>query len=413
MQPSSPIQANIGKYYVFHFFLNFQLWLPIWIIYLTEERGLSLGQVTLIDIPFWASIVLLQIPAAAIADRGGRRPTLIAASAAFSCAVVFFGLASGFWLLLGAYLVWGLAFSLLSGTESAFIYDSLKSIGREAEYQQIYGRGWAVAMSAGVAATLIGAPVADATSLPFPIIASGGLAAFAVVAAFTFKEPLPEERGQRGLTYGQIIRESFLIVRKRPAVRYGILFFGLITIGSIAPIFFFQPFLREHDIGLGQVGLWQTPMRFAGIAGALAAYRIISSFGERGTFYAMAFTMLASFLLLATWDSPGAQVAFFTMNFVFVLSQPTVTSYLNRRVESEERATVLSLTNLSRSLILIPMAPLMGQLAESSLRTAFLAGGIATAALGVPLLLAWTPHLGRAEHGPPAAPEAVGVRAGD
>src|SRR3972149_4391355 len=116
----------------------------------------------------------------------------------------------------------------------------------------------------------------------------------------------------------------------------------------------------------------------------------------------MAFTMLASFLLLATWDSPGAQVSFFTMNFVFVLSQPTVTSYLNRRVESEERATVLSLTNLSRSLILIPMAPLMGQLAESSLRTAFLAGGIATAALGVPLLLAWTPHLGRAERGPPA-----------
>ena len=71
-------QANIWKFYLYQFLLNFQLWWPIWVIYLTEERGLSLGQVTLIDVPFWGSIIALQIPAAAIADRWGRRPTLLA-----------------------------------------------------------------------------------------------------------------------------------------------------------------------------------------------------------------------------------------------------------------------------------------------------------------------------------------------
>ena len=74
----------IYPYYLFHFFLNFQLWWPIWIIYLTEERGLTLGQVTLIDVPFWLSIIVLQVPAAAIADRWGRKPTLIASSLAFA-----------------------------------------------------------------------------------------------------------------------------------------------------------------------------------------------------------------------------------------------------------------------------------------------------------------------------------------
>ena len=67
------MQANVRKYYLYNFFLNFQLWWPIWIIYLKEDRGLSQAQVTLIDIPFWLSIVLLQIPAAALADRWGRR----------------------------------------------------------------------------------------------------------------------------------------------------------------------------------------------------------------------------------------------------------------------------------------------------------------------------------------------------
>lgn len=82
------------------------------------------------------------------------------------------------------------------------------------------------------------------------------------------------------------------------------------------------------------------------------------------------------------------------INFVVILSQPTVTDYLNRRVPTEQRATVISTTNLIRSLVLIPSAPLLGIIAEeTSLEAAFLTGGILIAALGLPLLVLWTPHL--------------------
>ncbi len=401
------MQANIWKYYVFHFFLNFQLWWPIWVIYLIEERGLSLGQVTLIDVPFWTSIILLQIPAAAIADRWGRKPTLIAAAAAMAAAVTFFGLATDFWLILGSYLIWGVSFALLSGTESAFIYDSLKAVGRESEYARIYGRGWAVATVGGLTGTLLGAPIADATSLPFPIVLSGGLAFFAVVAAFMFKEPLVRDEEKVHPSYGQIIREAVGIVRRRPAVRYGIMYFGLITVGHIGPIFFFQPFLLEHDVDLGQVGIWQTPMRLAAVAAALLAHRLISGLGERRTFYGMAVALVAAYALLATWDSVYAQVAFPVLSATVVLSQPTVTNLLNRMVESDQRATVISLTSLVRSMVLIPSAPLLGALADESLRAAFAAGGIIVAVLGVPLLAAWTPYLGREKAGEPAGAEPV------
>lgn len=92
--PLSGVESNIWKYYVFQFLLNLQLWWPIWVIYLTEERGLSLGQVTLIDVPFWFSIILFQIPSAAVSDRWGRKPTLIAAAGTMAVAVTLFGLAS-------------------------------------------------------------------------------------------------------------------------------------------------------------------------------------------------------------------------------------------------------------------------------------------------------------------------------
>lgn len=395
------MQSNIRKYYIFHFFLNFQLWFPIWVLYLTEKRGLTLGQVTLIDVPFWLSIILLQIPAAAIADRWGRKPTLIAAATAFAAAITFFGLANSFWLIMGSYMVWGIAFALLSGTESAFIYDTLKALGREHEYPKIYGRGWAIQTGAAVAGTLIGAPVAAATDLSFPIVLSGGVAACAVLAAASFREPLREVRSSQPTAYVQIVRDAAGIVRRQSAVRYSILFFGLITVGNIAPIFFFQPFLSHHGVSTGEVGLWQTPMRIGGIVAALSAHWIILTLGERRTFYLMPAALICSYLLLAAWDSMYAQVAFPVMTFVVILSQPAVTDYLNRRVPSEQRATVLSLTSMMRSAVLIPSAPLLGLLANEGANSAtFLAGGTIVAAVGLPLLVLWTHHLtGAGERG--------------
>ncbi|HUF52494.1 MAG TPA: MFS transporter [Dehalococcoidia bacterium] len=400
----SQYQANIWKYYLFHAFLNLQFWFPIWIIYLTEKRGLTLAEVTLIDVPFWLCIIALQIPGAAIADRYGRKPTLVAAATLFACAVIFFALASSFWLLLGSYLVWGVAFALLYGTESAFIYDSLKAAGREEEYSRIYGRGWAIAVGAQLVGTLAGAPLAGQTDLVFPILLSGGIASLAALVALSFREPLVVSATHHP-TYGEIIRESAGVLRHQPEVRYAILFFGVITIGSVAPVFFFQPFLREHGVGLDEVGVWQTPMRIGGIVAALAAHRLISRLGERGTFYLMPLVLVPSYVLLAGWDSTYAQVAFTSINFAVILSQPTVTDYVNRRVPSEQRATVVSMTNLIRSLVLVPSAPLLGFIAEEiSLRTAFLAAGGIVGVLSVPLLALWVPHLLRR---PDVVPDAL------
>lgn len=405
------MQLNIRKYYLFNFFLNFQLWWPIWIIYLKEERGLTQAQVTLIDVPFWLSIVLLQIPAAALADRWGRRPALIASSLAFAAAITLFGLASSFPLLLLSYLVWGVAFSLFNGTESAFIYDTLKGLGRQEEYQHIYGRAWAINMVAAVGGTLIGAPLADATSLSFPIVLSGAIAVLAALTALTFREPPRAESALAGLSYAGILRQSAELVQRRPAVRYGILFAGVVAVGSIGPIFFFQPFLVEHGVDTGEVGLWQTPMRIAAIFGALAAPRIMLELGERRTFYLTPVVLIASYALLAFWASLYAQVAFLTLNFVMVMSQPVLTDYVNRRVPSEQRATVVSLTNLVRAFVLIPSAPLMGVLADDVSTTApYWAGGIMVAALSLPLLILWTPFMrGRlAEPQPREEPAVIG-----
>jgi Na+/melibiose symporter-like transporter len=257
-------------------------------------------------------------------------------------------------------------------------------------------------MAAQVAGTLLGAPLASATSLATPIIVSGGISACALLVGLTFKEPYVRDRTRPTQSYAQIINDSGRLVRDNAAVRYAILYFGLITIGSIAVVFFFQPFLEGHDVDLGQVGVWQTPMRLAGIVAALGAHRLMRDLGERRTFYLMPIMVVGGYVTLAAWDSVYAQIAFPLINFAVILSQPTVTDYLNRRVPSEQRATVVSLTNMIRSMVLMPAAPLLALIADhASDQAAFWTGGAIVAALGLPLLLLWLPHLGgRAEREP-------------
>ncbi len=388
--PLRGIQANIWKFYLFEFFLNFQLWWPIWVIYLTEERGLSLTQVTLLDVPFWLSIVFLQIPAAAIADRWGRKPTLIAGALALSLAVTVFGLAPSYLLILAAYLIWGVAIVLLTGPDSAFLYDSLRALGREGEYQKLYGRAWGVIAAGGLVGTLAGAPIAAATSLPFPIVVSGGIALGAVLTALFFQEPLAELRSEVSTSYRAVIRDAMRLAVYQPEVRYAILFFGVMTVGMIVPIFFFQPFLVRHDVSLDLVGFWQTPARVAGILGAVLAYRWVAAFGERRVFVLMPAATIASCVLLAALDSLWAMAAFPVLNLIAIASRPTITDYLNRRVPTGQRATVVSLTNLAYSMILVPTAPLLGALADQvSLAAAFWAGAAIIAAGALIVLPLW------------------------
>src|SRR5215207_9410627 len=123
--------ANVRRFYLYAFFIQFQLWFPIWVVYLQEKRGFSLTQVTAVDIAFWLVIVLAEMPTGAVADRWGRKTSLLLGAISFATAIFFFGLADSFWSVLVTYVIWGVSMTLASGADAAFLYDSLVPLNRE------------------------------------------------------------------------------------------------------------------------------------------------------------------------------------------------------------------------------------------------------------------------------------------
>ena len=42
------LASAVPRYYAYNFFISLQLWISIWVVYLQEERGLSLTQARLV-----------------------------------------------------------------------------------------------------------------------------------------------------------------------------------------------------------------------------------------------------------------------------------------------------------------------------------------------------------------------------
>ena len=402
------LQGNVWKLCLYQLLFNLGLWWPIWVLYLQEMRGLSLAQVGALEIPFWLSIALAQVPAGALADRWGRRPVLALAALTQAGAVAFFGLADSFPLLVLSYLVWGVSYGMAWGPDAAFLYDTLRASGRTAHYVRLLGLATACTMAGMVLGTLIGAPVAAATDLQVPIFLSSGIALAAVPVALAFREPLTAFRHEMSPSLLAVARDGLRLVLGDLPLATGIGLLALTTVANLGPVLFVQPFLAGHGVEVGETGLWQTPMRLVAMAGALGAYRLAGLLGlSRGVGGLMALGG-AAYGALALWDSLYATVGFFLLAFVFAAARPLLSDYINSRVPSGQRATVGALGTLSGALVFAPAAPLLGYLADRSFALA--AGSLACllGGGGMALFLLWRWLEGRRRAPAPAAAPTMG-----
>lgn len=383
------LQANVWRFYLFRFFVDFQLWLPIWAVYLTDFRGLSLTQLTVLDAPFWILLIVLEVPTGAIADRWGRKVSLSYGALTNAIAVIVFGIAANFGILLVSYLVWAVAWTLYSGADSAFVYDSLRANGREDDYQKLWGRTRAVSAAAAILGLLIGAPLGDFAGLWVPVVASGGLMAIAWVVTFSFKEP-PRAEGDDHANYLATIKEAFGVAFGRPAVRMMMLMMAAVMGIGVSMIILQQPFLSDHDVRYGLFGFFLTPGQLLSIAGALLAYRLVNALGVSGVVMLMPLAVLATATGLGFIDHLAAFAFYPLTTLTFAMSFVVMSDYLNRRIPSANRATILSIQNMMFSLIVAGMEPLLGVIGDHwGLTVSYRTAAVLVVVIGLPLLLLW------------------------
>ena len=360
-------ESNIPKYYIYSGLTEFSGWLilAIYVIYLQQERGLTLTQVGLMDGIFWITMTFSEVPTGIVADRFSRKLSLIIGTILSSLGFLLYGLAPSFYLLVLANIIWGIGITFKSGANEALLYESLRLISRENEYTKITGRAMAIRHSM-VAASVIGGLLAS-TNLASPFIVGAVLQASSLLILFTLKEPKKESKDAivTRMSYGAILGRSLQLMRDRPRLLYAVLYLTVIpTAWFVVGVFFLQPKAISLGVPIALIGVVVMAVNGTSVAGSLLAAKVGKFFGEKRVLYGVPLTLTICLILIGSIQTVLILTVIAALSFLAVLIEPLVKNIIQNEVSNEIRATVLSLQSLLFTLFLAVTEPSLGFIAD-------------------------------------------------
>ncbi|GAB1824311.1 MFS transporter [Herbidospora sp. RD11066] len=179
-------------FYVYAILSNTLLQRGVFVLYLANQ-GFSAAQIALLQTVLYLSSSLAEIPTGFLADRFGRRFSIVTGQVLSGlCILGQILLPGGFPVFLGLFLLQGVAFACVSGAETALLYDLLRQRGLKTEYLRVKSRYAAFgATSMGIAIAAGGFLQRFSWELVYAV--SGGALLLAATVLLT---RVPEMRGE-------------------------------------------------------------------------------------------------------------------------------------------------------------------------------------------------------------------------
>ena len=312
----------------------------IWFVYLVQSRGLTVGQALLFDAVFFSSLLLSEMPTGVVADRYGRRISMLSGSLLLSVGFIVFALAGTLPLLLSAYVLFGIGSALMSGADDAYLFDALQAVGRVREFPAVAGRLNALMTLAIAGFTVIGGLMATVTPLSWPIAASGILSLAAASLAWRLDEP-PREPGSAADSFFATGLSAARRVLRVPSLRWAATLGALPWVAGFATFTVWQPVLIGYEVPVAAFGWVAAGMMLVAATGGWSADWFSRRLGMSGVLLLL--PVIGAIGLLGgsggtRWVVPLFGLAPFAQNAL----HPVTTVYISRRVPDSERATALS-----------------------------------------------------------------------
>lgn len=353
--------------------------LPVLVVYFDEHIGLSFAEFLYSEAVYATVLIAMEVPSGWFADRT-RRKTALAIGALV--AMAGFGLlwqADGLAGAMLAQAVIGIGLSLVSGADTALLYEVLATQGRSDEFRRAEGMRHAVWLYATAVSGIAGG-LAYAVSSDLPFLLTISVSLLTAAAAMLVREPARRRapRGER-LDWPRV-RVHLRSADTRAVVRL-VAFVSLTFAGTNVVFWLQQPYWQQAGMPVAWFGLLAAAgLVMAGLAGQHGHW-LEAQMGRRRTLAALPL-VLAAIVGLAGAATGFAGIAVLLLSSaVWGYGWPAVQAAMNARIGEERRATILSLANMALKLAFIPLSALMGLLEARA--------GAAGALIGLAALLAF------------------------
>ena len=346
------LEDNINKMYLLKAVKWFMILMPIIVLFF-EKHGLSLTQIMILQATYSFTIALFEIPSGFFADIYGRRLSLFFGSILTFLGYLIFSFYSGFNEFFIAEIFLGFGGSLISGADSALIYDTLLELKKDEDYTKIEGKNYGIGnVSEGLAGVLGG--FLAVSSLELPVYIQTFVLFFSIPLSYSLVEPKSSYKLAKSFkSILLVVKETFF---QKNRLKWYILYSSAMGIGTLSIAWFVQPFLIEIDTPLIYYGIiWATLNIITGIT---SYYSYIFDKGKVLIYISL--SMLISFILL------GFNISIYGFIFIVLIYlmrgiiTPNLRNLININSTSERRATVLSLRSFVIRISFALIAPILG-----------------------------------------------------
>jgi len=303
----------------------------------TLDRGFDAGQYLRLWSVYYLAMVLAELPWGWVADRLGQRPLLVAGPLVLAAGFAVLGHTTSFGACLAAMAVTGAAHAMISGADSAYLYEVVVADGRRAAalHEEAVAHRW----------RLFGVSIADlsggwiawwlGTTASFDLSVAIMLAAAAVAWRLPRLEGGVSRRAPRWSAVGrQLVRRDVLWV-----VGWYTTVFVFLRVGFQL----YQPTMLADGVrDLRWHGGMLSLLNVVAALSAVFVSRVHRRLGERGTSGFVVLLMAGSFAGLAGGGVVWLAPLLCLQQVSFGLMQPVGRTALNHRVSGSERASLLS-----------------------------------------------------------------------
>jgi MFS family permease len=368
------------------------LFLPVWVIFLQQERGLTLTQVTFVDVAFWLTTAAAELPTGMVADTFGRKASVTISVLMTTGAVLLFGLTQNFFLLMVANSLWAIAITFESGAGLALLYDSLKEVGREEDYSTVRARLSIVALVSTAVSTILGGMVGN-WNMEATFVITAILMVVSLLFVLTLKEPPYDpdpDTGER-IKYARSVGMTFEALKQSPNLRMVMLYRNLLPVGgALVAITFFQPHAVNIGISIKWIGIYLFSFRMFRLAGAAAVSSVQQKMGVWRWLWLAPAIVLIGFVALGLLETWVGLLVFGLVGFSSAVTGPITEAIVMKATPGAVRATVLSVDMLIFYLLQSGIELGMGVMGQRyGLPEMFLAIGVGTWLVLTVVLARW------------------------
>ena len=355
------IKHNIIKMYFLKGVLWFMLSMPIIILFF-KENGLSLTEIMTLQGAYSLTVALFEVPSGYLADLFGRKACIVFSTIFSFVGFLFFCFFSGFYYFLIAQILVGFAGSLISGSDSALIYDTLLQTNNKDDYAKIEGRNYAIGNFSEATAGIFGGFLA-VSSIYLPVYVQTAFIFLSIPIAFTLVEP-----EIKNITSSKNSLQSIFILVKSTLfesskLRWLIVYSSAMGVATLSMAWFSQPFFIAIDLPLVLFGIFWALLNFSSGISSYNSHYFSNKFNYKSLIYFSVIMSLSFFLL-------GFSIISYGLFFIFIIYflrgivTPILRNEINKITSSNIRATVLSVRSFIIRVSFAILAPVLGFIAE-------------------------------------------------